>query len=72
MKRKSVEDLRMEAEINSKFLSIIEILIRDRDWYLIEDENGNMVPPKYDLNDYNYIWYTANQRAIDILLDSNQ
>ena len=72
MKRKSVEELRMEVEINSKFLSIIESFIRDRDWYLIEDENGNMVPPKEDLNDYGYIWYMAYQRAIDILIDSVQ
>ena len=72
MKGKTIEEIRTELEINSKFLSIIESLIRDRDWYSIEDENGNKIPPKEDLNNYEYIAYMANQKAIDILLDSIQ
>ena len=72
MKRKTVEDLRTEIEINSKILSIIEELEHRCDWYLYEDENGNKLPPNKDLNNYDYIYYTACKKAAAILLDSIQ
>ena len=72
MKRKSVEELRTELEINSKIISIIEELEHRCEWYMYEDENGNKLPPDKDLNDYDYIYYTACQKAAAILLDSIQ
>ena len=70
MERKSVEDLRMEVEIKSKIISIIEEMEHRTEWYLYEDENGNKLPPKKDLNNYDYIYYVACQKASEILRDA--
>ena len=70
MKRKSVEELRMEVEIKSKVISIIEEIEHRSEWYLYDDENGNKLPPKKDLNNYDYICFIACQKVSEILRDA--
>lgn len=68
-KKQELEKAKREKDITTKafekFVDMLDSIEREKQWYLIENENGEKVPPTED-----YSWQYTEYKALEYIMEN--